>query len=195
MEDSILGYNHLDNSLKSKEKDTTITSSTTSNSFESQSPISDSLKNHIISAITSNLKDIIETYQKQGNNQYLWKDNVFYLEQIPPISIEKYIHHLMKYTNMNISTLILSIIYIDKFCEKVKYVLSYHNIYRLLLISIFISLKFNEDLMVSAQIYSNIAGVSVEDLKMLEYLICTTLDFKFFVDSDYYQLYFNFFSK
>ena len=189
-------YNyHLDNSLKSKEKDTTITSSTTSNSFESQSPISDSLKNHIISAITSNLKDIIETYQKQGNNQYLWKDNVFYLEQIPPISIEKYIHHLMKYTNMNISTLILSIIYIDKFCEKVKYVLSYHNIYRLLLISIFISLKFNEDLMVSAQIYSNIAGVSVEDLKMLEYLICTTLDFKFFVDSDYYQLYFNFFSK
>ncbi len=96
---------------------------------------------------------------------------------------------------MNISTLILSIIYIDKFCEKVKYVLSYHNIYRLLLISVFISLKFNEDLMVSAQIYSNIAGVSVEDLKMLEYLICTTLDFKFFVDSDYYQLYFNFFSK
>ena len=191
MDDSSLGLYNTDISLISKERDTTYT---TSNSFENQSPISESLNAHIINSVASNLKDII-IENEQGNNNFLWKDNVFYLEQIPPISLENYIQHLVKYTNMNISTLILSVIYIDKFCEKLKYILSFNNVYRLLLISVFISLKYNEDKMVNAKLYADIAGVCVEDLKMLEYLICTKLNFEFYVSSEYYQLYFNYFSK
>jgi hypothetical protein len=189
MDESSLGYN-TDISLISKETDTNTSTNT---SFESQCPISPNLKNHIITAIALNLKDLIE--ENKQNNNFVWKDNIFYLEQIPPISLEDYIRHLVKYTNMNISTLILSIIYIDQFCEKYKYILSLNNIYRLLLISVFISLKFNEDVMVNAKTYANIAGVSVEDLKMLELQICTALNFEFFVKSEYYQQYFAYFSK
>ena len=191
MDESSLGFN-TDISLNSKE---TESNTSINNSFESQCPISQSLKNHIISAIALNLKDIIDENIQQGNNRFLWKDNIFYLEQIPPISLENFIHHLMRYTNMNISTLILSVIYIDKFCEKVKYILSFNNIYRLLLISIFISLKYNEDVKVNAQYYADVSGVNVEDLKMLEYQMCTIFDFEFYVDSDYYQQYFIYFSK
>ena len=190
MDESSLGLNNADISI-SKEKDTTYT---TSNSFESQAPISESLQTHIINSIVTNLNDIIvENQQRLKNNK--WKDNVFYLEQIPPISLENYIHHLLKYTNMNISTLILSIIYIDKFCEELKYVLNYNNIYRLLLTSVFISLKYNEDTIVNAKLYADIAGVCVEDLKMLEYLVCKKLDFQFYISSDLYQLYYNYLSK
>ena len=189
MDESSLG-NNTDISLISKETDTNTSTNT---SFESQCPISPNLKNHIITAIALNLKDLIE--ENKQNNNFVWKDNIFYLEQIPPISLEDYIRHLVKYTNMNISTLILSIIYIDQFCEKYKYILSLNNIYRLLLISVFISLKFNEDVMVNAKTYANIAGVSVEDLKMLELQICTALNFEFFVKSEYYQQYFAYFSK
>ena len=189
MDESSLG-NNTDISLISRETDANTSSNT---SFESQFPISLNLKNHIITAIALNLKDLIE--ENKQNNQFIYKDNIFFLEQIPPISIEDYIRHLVKYTNMNISTLILSIIYIDQFCEKYKYILSLNNIYRLLLISIFISLKFNEDVIINAKIYANIAGVSVEDLKMLELQICTALNFGFFVKSEYYQQYFAYFSK
>ena len=189
MDESSLG-NNTDISLISKETDANTSTNT---SFESQCPISPNLKNHIITAIALNLKDLIE--ENRQNNNFVWKDNIFYLEQIPPISLEDYIRHLVKYTNMNISTLILSIIYIDQFCEKYKYILSLNNIYRLLLISVFISLKFNEDVMVNAKTYANIAGVSVEDLKMLELQICTALNFEFFVKSEYYQQYFAYFSK
>lgn len=191
MDESSLGYN-TDNTLISKETDTNTSIST---SFESQCPISANVKNHIIKAIASNLKDIIEQNEQMGNNKYLWKDKVFYLEQVPPISLESYINHLVKCTNMNISTLILSIIYIDQFCEKIKYILSYNNIYRLILISVFISLKYNEDKIINAKEYAIISGVSVEDLKMLEYQLCGALDFEFFVKSDYYQQYFVYFSK
>ena len=114
---------------------------------------------------------------------------------IPSISLKDYIKRLVKYTKMNISTLILSIIYIDRFCEKYKYVLSYNNIYRLLLISTLISIKFNEDIMVNTKTYSNIAGVSVSDLNFLEYRMCIALDFSFNVKSDYFQQYFTYFSK
>jgi hypothetical protein len=191
MDESSIGYN-TDNTLISKETDTNTSVST---SFESQCPISANVKNHIIKAISSNLKDIIEQNEQMGNNKYLWKDKVFYLEQVPPISLESYINHLVKCTNMNISTLILSIIYIDQFCEKIKYILSYNNIYRLILISVFISLKYNEDKIINAKEYAIISGVKVEDLKMLEYQLCAALDFEFFVKSDYYQQYFVYFSK
>ena len=187
MDESSLGYNNTYTSLVSKETDA-------SSSFESQyqCQITPNLKNHIISAIASNLKDIIKENQK---NKYMLKDKVFYLEQIPPISLEDYIQHLVKCTNMNISTLILSIIYIDLFCEKYQYFLSFNNIYRLLLISVFISLKYNEDIMVNAKTYSIISGVSLEELKMLEYQMCVALDFDFYVKSDYYQEYFVYFNK
>ena len=96
---------------------------------------------------------------------------------------------------MNISTLILAVMYIDEFCEKYKYFLTLNNIYRLILISVFISLKYNEDRFINANEYASIAGVSVEDLKNLEFQMCVALDFSFFIKSDNYQQYFQYFSK
>ena len=184
--------NNTDNFINSIETDPNAMIST---SFESQSPISPNLKNHIINSVVANLKDIIEENKQQGRNKYIFKDTLFYLEQIPSISLEKYIRHIIKYTQMNISTLILSVIYIDIFCEKFKYVLTLNNIYRLLLISIYISLKYNEDILINTKTYATIVGVTLEDLKNLEFHMCVAMDFSFFVKTDYYQQYFVYFSK
>ena len=73
----------------------------------------------------------------------------------------------MQQTKMEISTLIISIIYIDRFCSKNKYYLNKNNIYRILLSSCLLSLKFNEDKMIKFKDYSEISAVSVEDLKNL----------------------------
>ena len=179
------------NSLLSRE---TEANSTISISFERQCPISQNLKNHIITAIVTNLKDIIEENKQQGRNKNIFRD-IFYLEQIPSITLEKYIRHIVKYTQMNISTLILSVIYIDLFCERFKYVLTLNNIYRLIIIAIYISLKYNEDIFVNTKTYAAIAGVTPDDLKNMEFQMCVALDFSFFVKSDYYQQYFVYFSK
>ena len=184
--------NNIDSSFISKE---TEANSSNNASFENQYPISSNLKNHIINAIVSNLKDIIKENKKNNKSKLILKDNIFYLEDLPPISLEKFIQHLVKYTQMDISTLILAVIYMDEFCEKFKYILTLNNIYRLILISVFIGLKYNEDIYVNEKSYASIAGVSVEDLKYLEFQMCVALDFSFFVKSELYQQYFIYFCK
>ena len=190
MDESSSSFNNTDNSLVSKE-----TEANSSTSFETQYPLlSEAQKNNIINAITANLKDIIQENKQNGGEKYINKD-LFYLQFIPSISLGNYIKRLVKYTKMDISSLILSIIYIDRFCEKYKYVLSFNNVYRLLLVSTLISIKFNEDIMVNAKTYSQIAGVQINDLNFLEYQMCIALDFSFNVETDYYNQYFSYFSK
>ena len=105
MDEQSISYN-TDNSLNSKETD--ATNSSISLSFENQFQITPNLQNRIISAIAANLNEFIEENHKLYGN--VSKDNLFYLDNLPPISLENFIHHLVRYTNMNISSLILSII-------------------------------------------------------------------------------------
>ena len=191
MDESSLVFNSLNNS--SKETELNTTSSNTS--FESQDIYTSSLKSHIISAIVNNLYEIMEENKQMGNDQLYLKDNIFYLEQIPNISLEYYIMHLFKYTNMSISSLILAIIYIDQFCEKFRYALTIHNIFRILLIFVYISIKLNEDYNIKSDFYAKIAGVSIKDLNALEYRMCVAMNFDFYVKTDYYQQYFAYFCK
>ena len=183
--------NYTDNSIISLE---TEANSMVGTSFENQYPISQNLKNHIITAIVTNLKDIIKENKQQGRNKNIFKD-IFYLEQIPPIALETYVRHIVKYSQMNISSLILSVIYIDLFCERFNYVLTLNNIYRLIIIAIYISIKYNEDIFVNTKTYSAIVGITPDDLKNMEFQMCVALDFSFFVNQDYYQQYFIYFSK
>ena len=191
MDELNLSHN-TDNSLFSRE---TEANSINTSSSEGKFHFSVVNESQIIKAIVANLNDIIEENRKRINMKYISKDNIFYLEQLPNISFGDYILHLMKNTHINISTLILAVIYIDKFCEKFKYVLTLHNIHRIILISIFISMKYNEDMFVNANIYSQIAGVSTEDLLNLEYNMCVALEFGFYVKEELYQQYFVYFSK
>lgn len=181
-----------DNSLFSGE---TEANSINNSSSENKQQIPLINESQIIKAIVANLNDIIEENRKRINIKYITKDNLFYLDQLPNISFGDYIIHLMKYTHISISTLILAVIYIDKFCEKFKYVLTLHNIYRIILISIFIGIKYNEDLLVNANIYAQIAGICTEDLLNLEYNMCVALEFGFYVQEDLFQQYFIYFSK
>jgi len=191
MDESSLIFNSLNNS--SKETELNTTSSNTS--FESQDIYTPSMKSHIISAIVNNLYEIMEENKQMGNDILNIKDNLFYLEQIPNISLDYYIMHLFKYTNMSISSLILAVIYIDQFCEKFRYALTIHNIFRILLIFVYISLKLNEDFIIKSEFYAKIAGVSIKDLNALEYQMCVAMNFDFYIKDDYYQQYFAYFCK
>ena len=191
MDELNLSHN-TDNSLFSRE---TEANSINTSSSEGKFHFSVVNESQIIKAIVANLNDIIEENRKRINMKYISKDNIFYLEQLPNITFGDYILHLMKNTHINISTLILAVIYIDKFCEKFKYVLTLHNIHRIILISIFISMKYNEDCFVNANIYAQIAGVCTEDLLNLELNMCVALEFGFYVEEQLYQQYFVYFSK
>ena len=156
------------------------------------STISLDLTNQIITSISSNLEDLIIENLNDIYQLYV-KSDIFFLNHIPQISIEDYIKRILKYTQMNISSLILAIIYIDKMCEKNSYILCFNNIHRLILSSCLLSIKFNEDITFHNDLYARISGESVENVNKLEYELYVLLNFSLFVDYNYYEKYFEYF--
>jgi len=183
-----------DESSLTKSNDTHLTSKVIeeSISYEINSPQNKISKNQIIDAISLNLEDIIKDnycYEK-----YIIKDK-FYLPIIPEISINDYINRIVKNTNMNISTLINAIIYIDNYCERNKYILCWHNIHLILLTSCLLSFKFNEDNPLNMEFYAKIGGIPLQTLNHLEYLFYLNLHFSLYIKEDLYSFYYNYFSN
>ena len=96
---------------------------------------------------------------------------------------------------MNISTLIISIIYIDRFIQLNRYILSMNNIHKILLSSCLLSIKFNEDINYNAKYYSKVVGLPIYDLNNLEFYFYVKLNFTLFVDYEIYQNYYEYFIK
>ena len=164
------------------------------NEISVDNPISEDIKMHIIKSISKNLKEIIKENIKNKQNLFI-KNDIFYYKHIPTITIEDYIKRIYKCTKMNLSSLINSIIYIDTFCEMNKYVLSMHNIHRMLLTSCLLSIKFNEDVNVNTKYYAEVAGIPIQDLNNLEFYFIVKIRFSLFVDYYIYQKYFEYFCK
>ena len=189
MEESSSSRINTDNSISSKE-----TAINTSPNNEANNPISPYKQKQIIKSIAQNLIEIIQENNRNNQMKYV-KHDIFYISRQPSISIEDYINRIFKNTKMNISTLIMSIIYIDRFCELNGYILSKKNIHRIILTACLLSMKFNEDVNVNTNYYASVAGIPVKDLNNLEFYLIVKLEFSLFVDYNIYQKYLEYFCK
>ena len=148
----------------------------------------------IISSIASNLEEIINDNYINYNNLISKKDN-FCSIYLPCISIENYLKRIFYYCKINISTLILAIVYIDYFCEINGYILTLNNIYRIIMVSIVLSIKFNEDIFYGNSFYAKVGSFNPELLNSLEFEFYIKINFKLLVNESYYEKYFNYFSR
>ena len=126
----------------------------------------------LIKAISQTLVSILENNKKKPNYKEMVKKQskmVFSANLIPSISIEDYLLRIQTYANIEKSTLIISLIFIDKLCHTADVTLTHYNIHRILFTAVLISIKYNEDSFFDNQYYSEIAGVKIKELKLLEY--------------------------
>ncbi len=147
---------------------------------------------YLIKAISQTLETILVDNQNRPNYKSSLKKQskmIFTAKKIPNISIEDYLKRIQMYSNMEKSTLIISLIYIDRFCNKAKITLTHYNIHRILFSSILIGIKFNEDNFYDNKYYAQIAGVKVKELKILEYHFIKLLNCELFVGRDLYDKY------
>ena len=146
----------------------------------------------LINSISNALTTILEENKKLDNYKELLKKQskmVFSANSIPNISINDYLTRIQLYSGIEKSTLILSLIQIDHICKKTELILSYYNIHRLLFTAVLISIKFNEDNYYDNKFYSEIAGVKLKELKMLEYTFMALNDFNIFINHEEYEQY------
>ena len=113
----------------------------------------------------------------------------FYSKNIPLISIKDYLEHIYKYTKINSSTIILILIYIDRICNIHKCKMCYYNIHKLILGSVMIAIKYNEDEIYSQKFYAKIGGVTLAEICNLEYNFLSLINYNLFVNDNLFNKY------
>ena len=147
---------------------------------------------NLINSISSVLTTLLEENKKSDDYKDIIKKQskmIFSAKSVPGISINDYLIRIQMYSNIEKSTLILTLIQIDHICKKANLVLTYYNIHRLLFGAILISIKYNEDSYYDNKFYSEIAGVNLKELKMIEYSVLELSDFNVFVHDEEYEQY------
>ena len=114
----------------------------------------------------------------------------FMTESIPSLSIKDYLTRLSQFTKINESTIILILIYIDRIGKINKFILTYRNIYKLILASMVIAIKYNEDNFYSSEVYAKLGGLSVPELNYLEFQFLIQIKFSLFIEKDLFDKYY-----
>ena len=153
---------------------------------------SNSKRNKIINIISNLLNKICEQSPKKLKENENEITKPFLSKTIPSISIKNFFERICNLTKIENSTLILILIYIDRICEFNEIELNYFNIHKLIIASLIISIKYNEDFFYSNKIYAKICGISREEINKLEIEFLKLLEFNLFVDDEIYFQYSDF---
>ena len=95
------------------------------------------------------------------------------------------LNRIIKYTQIEKSTLIISFIYILHIIEKGKYIICKNNIYRLILSSCLIAFKFNEEKNYFKNSYfGKIGGINLNEINFLEYSILSKINYQLYIDEN-----------
>ena len=119
------------------------------------------------------------------------KIKLFMLNKIPHISIKDYLLRLSKHSKICVSTFVYILIYIDRFCHKFRFKINYYNIYKLIIASMVIAIKFNEDHFYSSEFYAKLGGISKIEMNSLVYEFVAMINFNLFVQDELYYKYYN----
>ena len=153
------------------------------------------LNKNIINTISELLNDMCNDNNcpeiNYNNIQSNKKIKLFMLNEIPLISIKDYLLRLSKHSKISVSTLVYILIYIDRFCHKYRFKINYYNIYKLIIASMVVAIKFNEDDYYSSEFYAKLGGISKIEMNRLEYEFVTMINFNLFIQDELYYKYYN----
>ena len=180
----------LNHFQKEQQKDESFNSSfesqTSFNAYEEKEDEELSFKMiKILNSISNILNELtIKNSKKQGNKI---ENDIFETSENPNISLLDYLTRIVEYSNCEENTLISALIYIDRIA-KIKNITKL-NVYKLIFTSILISLKYNEDGIYDNVYYSQVAGVSVQELFQMEYEYVLLLNFNFNISEFIFNQY------
>ena len=115
-------------------------------------------------------------------------------KEIPKITITDYVRRFIKNTKPEPSTLILGVIYFDRICCNGNIILSFLNVYKLLLISLILAIKFNEEYFETNEFYGKVGGLKIKSINKLEIKVLKIMNYNLYVKQDLYENYLSQFS-
>jgi hypothetical protein len=146
----------------------------------------------LIKSIFIILSTILETNKKLPYYKETLKKqskSCFNSYSIPDISLYEYLVRIQKYSLIEKNTFISALVYIDRFCKKSNILLTYYNIYKIIISAVLISIKFNEDKIFDFEYYGKITGIKISELKIIEYNFYCMCDFNIFISEETFEKY------
>ncbi|KAK8811967.1 hypothetical protein WA538_003237, partial [Blastocystis sp. DL] len=110
---------------------------------------------------------------------------------IPRISLDSYYERILKYSNCSVECLVHSLIYIDRLIQGGEVSVNSLSIHRIILTSVTLAIKYFDDVFYLNSFYSQIGGISVDELNSLELEFLKDINFSLFVSWEDYQKYHN----
>jgi len=144
-------------------------------------------RNHLIEVLSDVLKELCNRNESHG--KHLIFNSSFCSTRVPSITVKQFVRRLAKYTCCSEASLVLSLVYIDRLITKKGFIVIPHNVHRLILTSILVSVKFFDDKYYSNAFFGKVGGVSSKELNTLERLFLHGIQFDLFVDTDVYKKY------
>lgn len=142
-----------------------------------------------VEIISDLLKGICDKNESQSMSSIPNNLKPFTTKSSPSISIKDYLLRLIQLSKMEESTMILILIYIDRINNYNNIQLTYRNIFKIILASTLVAIKFNEDAHYSLEVYAKIGGVPPSELEDLEFHFLILIKFALNVEKSLYDKY------
>ena len=131
----------------------------------------------IVLFISTNFNSVIAFNKENKKRQKRSKHEYIHSSLTPVISLAGFLKLIIKYTEIEHNTLIVSYLYIIQLMNKENFILEKNNIYILLLASAVLAKKVLEDLVSDNSYYCQIGLFTEKELNLAEYSLFTRLDF------------------
>jgi len=158
--------------------------------------VSEAYKNNqLLTTIGKILADVLEDNKKMKTAAETLEQHrrlSFHSNVAASLSITAYIQRIAKYTHCEESTLISALILIDRMCEMNNFYLMEQNIHRIVLSSIVLAIKYNEDDYYTNAYYSKVGGIVVKEMNLLEFDLLKYLEYSLFIKSETFEKYKNY---
>ena len=143
------------------------------------------LKNIIVNNIIDNNPNIDEP-SLNNDNKFL---DYFCLKKIPHITLKDYIWRIISLSKIQENTLLFSFTLIDKFINKSKIILNYSNVYLIVLISMSLSLKYHEDIILNDKSLTLIGMIDIKTFSKCEAVFLNFINYSFMINEKDFNTY------
>jgi len=114
----------------------------------------------------------------------------FHCASAPAMSIRDYIDRVRKFFGCSIECYVVGLVYIDRLVKHhPDIVVSPLSCHRLLITSILLAAKFQDDVFYTNTFYAKVGGLKLNELNVLEQRMLGLLDYRLFVPPSEYELY------
>ena len=131
------------------------------------------------------LIDVLKSFVAVSSHEYT--PSVFASGKIPRISIDRFVRRLAQYTKCDDYDFIVCLILIDRLLYNRPYRLNMYVFHRMFLTALLVAIKSRQDIVYTNQYYSEVGGVTLHQLNIMEEEFILALDWDVYVDREIFD--------